>query len=188
VLLLAGCAHVDANYPEPRTATAAPELPEQHVHEGFYTNKKYTQLVWRQEGDIHGFLSYWEDAGVMATRMKRAADGRNPAAAKDAQRFQRMDDRGQCYLALWIYAAPEVEMLVRRGDLRIDFTDGTSTVNEDLYLYPVANRPEPFQSTANGAVLISGKADPDLEGRHFFIFMPEKWLAKKVASVTYVGP
>jgi len=186
-LLLAGCAHVDANYPELKTGSDEPRLPEEHIDAGFYTSKKYTQLVWRQEGEIHGFLTYWEDAGIMVTRMKRAADGRNQEAAKDLKRFERMQGRGLCYLALWIYVAPEVEMLVRRGELRIDFADGTSTVNEDLYLYPVANRPDPFQSTANSAVLISGKADPDLEGRHFFIFMPRKWLEKKVASVTYVG-
>ena len=115
------------------------------------------------------------------------ADGRNQLAAKDVKRFERMQDRGYCYLALIVFAAPDVELLIRRGDLRINFEDGASTFAQDSYLYPVKDRPDPFQSTANGAVLISGKADPHLQGRRFFIFVPEQWVDKKVESVEFIG-
>ncbi len=185
--LMAGCARVDANYPEPKTESEPPELPERYVYEGFYTNKNFSHLVWRQEGEIHGFLLFWEDASVQVLRMKRAADGQNPEAAKDVKRFEKMQERGCCYLALRVFAAPNVDLLIRRGDLRINFQDGTSTVNQDLYLYPVVNRPDPFQSTSNGAVLISGTADPYLQGRNFFIFAPKQWLDKKVESVEFIG-
>jgi hypothetical protein len=187
VVAASGCAHVDANYPAHRAASGPPALPEKYVYEGYYTNQTFTQLVWRQEGEIHGFLLRWEDVGAHVLRLKRLADGRNREAAKDVKRFERMRDRGHRYLALRVFAAPDVEMLIRRGDLRINFEDGTSAVAQDYYLYPVENRPDPFQSTAIGAVLISGEADPYMQGRRFFIFVSEQWEDKKVESVEVVG-
>jgi hypothetical protein len=184
-IFLSGCAHVDANYPEPDTRPESIELPDEHVIEGTYTDKTYSRLVWRREGEIHGFQIYWEDCADMVNRMERAIDGRNPEAAKDARRFARMDDRGYGHLSLWLYVAPQVDLLVRRGDLRIIFEDGTSTSSTDIFLYPVVNRPDPFQSTASGPVLISGKADPYQQGRHCYIFVDDAWLDRTVASVEF---
>lgn len=181
LLAFLGCGPVPANYPPEARDPAAKPLPEE------YRRGKYEgRLVWREPGRVHGFLILWEDTADMILRLSRWNTGQNRQAAADLRRFRRYDQRGFCYATLVIFVAEDLERLVGDGDLRVEFTDGTSVRSQELLLYPAEGTTDPIQATTASDLLIRGEDDRYQQGRTFYIFVPRSEVQKTVASVSYL--
>ncbi len=124
-----GCGHIEANYP--KTKVKSPKtLPE-----SFNIQGDDKPMVWREEAAIHGFMNRWEQSNVMVERMRDFADMGSSSAGADARLFEPMGKKGCSHVTMMVYAAKDVERIIRKGDFLFHFRDGTTAEDLGVFLY-----------------------------------------------------
>jgi hypothetical protein len=177
LVLLVACGHVAGNYPPPPKYEPY-ELPTEYAPR----DKSYP-LVWQEEGVVHGFLLFWETAAAMRERLHQWEAAGSPMATVDLRRFEPMEEEGYAYACIHSFVAPGREVRIGPGTVRLEFTDGTSAVAEEVYLYGPSGAPDHFQRGSDGLLVLRGKDDPDTTGRNLYVFVPGGTVEKTVRTV-----
>ena len=180
-LALVGCGHVAGNYPDPEASTPK-ALPEHYQH----GNLK-TELIWKEPGELHGFLVLWEHSELSTARLHGFASKGYANAAEDEARFQPMADADYACAAVWVFVSPGFHRGIWPENMRIEFTDGSSASSKELFLYAPVGSTDPVQSSVDGTITLDAKADPDRSGRYLYIFLPAEHLEKEVVRISRVS-
>jgi hypothetical protein len=175
-----GCGHVAGNYPIEKVQ-AEKKLPETFEHQG-----KSRQLVWRDEGEIHGFVGKSKTCADMVKMMRGYAKQGHTLAERDAKIFEPMARSGLAFTPMRVFVARGVQRRIERGDFLITFADGTSAPDKGALLYPIMGDAGAPSSSLGAVVRLEHDGDPDLKGRALYLFFPEEFLDRTIRSVEFV--
>lgn len=180
LICLAGCGHVEANYPQ--TKVKAPKsLPESYQYKG-----EGKPLIWQEDGAVRGFLSRWEKSSEMVERMRHYASMGNSRAAADARLFESPAAKGYNYAIVKLFVARDVERIIRKGDFRLHFLDGTTAEDQGAYLYQVPGKSPRPDSSFSGTIELAGKQDKEMKGRTLYIFSPRETQEKTLTKIEWI--
>ncbi len=181
LLAFTGCGHVAGNYPM-RGPSGPKPLPET-----FQIRGNSLTRVWEDPERIHAFLFRQKMAQDMVDRMEYAETKGNPVAGRDARIFKPLARAGYAYAHLRILVARGVDVKLRKGDLLITFSDGTTVPDNGALLYPQMGNTNPPDSSVDGTIDLRGVDDRDMDSRGLFVFFPGEMLEKKIIKVEW-GP
>jgi hypothetical protein len=181
LLLLVGCTYVEANYPRKKVVEPKP-LPEH-----FRLGRIKGTLVWREPDTVHGFLILWEHASKSTARLHGYAVQGNRQAELDEERFRRMAEADLACAGVWVFLGSDFHRRIQPQDMRIQFGDGSVIAATEIFLYPPPSLAIPIQSSLDRDIILDTAADPNREGRYLYLFVPSKYLDKKIGSVSFAG-
>ncbi len=128
LLGLAACSYVDGNYPAPKTKPAA--LPD-----SWSNNGEPKPVIWERAPQLRGFYSEWVDLDAFAERLKMGADAGNVQAQEELEFVREIQGKDLAAFSIALFMDKETKQRLFKGQLRIEFADGTATQDEGLVFY-----------------------------------------------------
>lgn len=179
---VAGCGHVDANYP-------VQSRPNSSLPNEFNTpDGAETLLVWRAPGRVHGFLARWRDTSERARTFRSLfANSRLPVHREAAKMYDDLSDGGIAEASIWAFFAKGVKLPCGTGDFEVEFDDGTRVRDEGVLYVEIRDAHSPYRYTKDGRITLSREIVAKGEPVRIIIFLPKEYLKQRIVEVSYHG-
>ncbi len=179
---LAGCGHVDANYP-------VKSQPKSSLPSEFKTpDGGTTLLVWNDPGRVHGFLSKWRDTSVRADIFRGLlANSRLPVHRDAAKMYDDLSAAGIAEASIWAFFAKGVKLPCRTGDIEVEFADGTKVRDEGVLYVEIRDAHTPYRYSRESRITLSRDIVAKGEPVRIIVFLPKEHLNQRIIGVTYHG-
>jgi hypothetical protein len=180
--MMAGCGHVDANYP-------VQSHPKSSLPTEFKTpDGGKTFLIWNEPGRVHGFLSKWRDTSVRADIFRGLlANSRLPVHRDAAKMYDDLSAAGIAEASIWAFFAKGVKLPCRTGDIEVEFADGTRVRDEGVLYVEIRDSHTPYRYSRESRITLSRDIVAKGEPVRIIVFLPKEYLNQRIIGVTYHG-
>jgi len=176
LLGLAACGYVEGNYPAPKTKP--PALPE-----SWSGNSGPAPVVWERAPELRGFYAYWVDLDQLEGMLKMGADAGDATARQELEFVQETRAKKLAAVAIAVFLDREAKRRLSKGELRIEFSNGTSTQDEGLVFYENHKNGPRRRTTISGTQSLQAKYAETGKPLMIWLLVPEGYAGSTVTAV-----
>ncbi len=150
IVALAGCAHVEGNYPEPKKRP--PQLPETYE-----ANGESQPVVWERPGEVRIFNLGWRNPENDVLQLRGAMAGGMREYEPVLKFLEPLADKDKVLYSVAVFLTKEATLQVPLGRMEISFADGTKVADQGAFVMELKKKQYRFRDSRNKTLKVQLK-------------------------------